>query len=196
MKTKERHGGRWTSEYRVWLSMRGRCQNVRNRQWGDYGGRGITVCERWNSFKAFLDDMGRRPSLNHSIDRIDNNGGYEPGNCRWATSREQNLNTRRNIMVTAWGETKPLSVWCESLGLRYMTVRGRIRSYGWDPEMALAAKTNAKSRMMVRVNGELMSYKDAAKMFGMSGAAALHRCREWGAWAWYAPTRHYNRRGK
>lgn len=87
--------GRLTTEYRTWSNMIDRCERVSNKQFRDWGGRGIKVCPRWReSFAAFLADMGRKPSPDHSIDRINNDGNYEPGNCRWATRLEQNRNKR------------------------------------------------------------------------------------------------------
>jgi hypothetical protein len=84
------------SEYRCWTSLIDRCENNNNPKYEDYGGRGIKVCQRWRkSYESFLADMGRKPSAAHSIDRIDNDGNYEPGNCRWATASEQNLNQRK-----------------------------------------------------------------------------------------------------
>src|SRR5262245_23331973 len=83
------------AEYGVWIEMRRRCFNPRNKSWHNYGGRGITMCDRWRkSFDAFLTDMGSRPSSRHSIERIDNDGDYEPGNCCWATAKEQRANQR------------------------------------------------------------------------------------------------------
>lgn len=98
---KQIHGaarrGLLTPEYRTWKSMLGRCRIKTSTSYKHYGARGISVCERWSSFENFLADMGRRPSPMHSIDRIDNDGNYEPGNCRWATTNVQSRNTRRSV---------------------------------------------------------------------------------------------------
>ena len=88
------HSKRRSPEYNAWSNMRQRCNNPQATGYSDYGGRGITVCSRWDSFEAFLEDMGNKPSPKHSLDRINNAGEYGPGNCRWATRLEQNRNTR------------------------------------------------------------------------------------------------------
>jgi hypothetical protein len=94
-KKMEKHGASKTPEYRAWADMKTRCLNPTSKSYGHYGGRGITICESWvNSFSAFFRVLGKRPSENHSIDRIDNDGNYEPGNCRWTTQYVQCSNTR------------------------------------------------------------------------------------------------------
>lgn len=93
-----KHGGTGTSEYGIWKSMKSRCSNVNDKAYKYYGGRGISVCERWaNSFEMFLLDMGQRPTSDLSIDRMDNNGNYEPSNCHWATRKEQTMNRRCSL---------------------------------------------------------------------------------------------------
>lgn len=98
-KAKTTHGMRNSPEYGIWNSIKCRVLNTGDQAFKSYGGRGIKICERWLKFENFYSDMGRRPSSNHSIDRKDNNGNYEPGNCRWATRSEQSNNTRRNVMI-------------------------------------------------------------------------------------------------
>ncbi len=93
------HGFSKVKEYRTWSDMKQRCHNPKNKRYNDWGGRGIKVCERWkNSFENFLDDMGKKPGKEYSIDRINNDGNYEPSNCRWSTSKEQINNQRKKII--------------------------------------------------------------------------------------------------
>jgi hypothetical protein len=132
-----KHGGKGSPEYRVWAGMKTRCLNPNDKHFKDYGGRGIKVCERWLSFEMFRHDMGPRPSAGHSIDRRDSDGDYEPGNCRWATSKEQTRNYSRNRLYAIGDVAKCLVEWCEEYGKRYHLVHARLRR-GWPLERALA----------------------------------------------------------
>lgn len=97
---KIKHGRAGTPVYVTWGNMLRRCYDERSRSYGYYGGRGITVCERWKTFENFLQDMGGRPGNEYSIDRIDNDGNYEPGNCRWSTAKQQAMNRRPKGSLT------------------------------------------------------------------------------------------------
>ena len=113
-----KHGQHNTPEYYRWLSLKARCTNPNNPRYADYGGRGITVCQRWaDSFEVFIADVGERPTPEHSIDRIDNDKGYEVTNVRWATKQEQANNRRTNVEVTYNGETKTLAAWAMEVGI-------------------------------------------------------------------------------
>lgn len=126
-----------SKEYRTWLAIKRRCLDKNDKRYHDYGGRGITICIDWTySYENFLLSVGRAPTNNHSIDRIDVNGNYEPGNVRWSTRIEQQNNMRSNVMITYMGETKTLAQWCRELGLKYGTVSTRI-SRGWAINKAL-----------------------------------------------------------
>jgi hypothetical protein len=130
-----------TSEYLTWLNMKRRCHETHNPAYPRYGGRGIAVCDRWrHSFVAFLGDMGPKPGPRHSIERIDNDRGYEPGNCRWATPLEQSRNKRNSRLITAFGETKTLSEWADDPRARavYGVIEVRIRKFSWDAETAIS----------------------------------------------------------
>jgi hypothetical protein len=122
-------GKRYSSEYAIWRSMKARCHNQKAVNYADYGGRGITVCSRWlDSFEAFIADMGARPSHDHSIDRIDNDIGYEPSNCRWATDEQQRSNRRQTIFVTrADGSSVALMALAEERGIKYCTLFAALR---------------------------------------------------------------------
>jgi hypothetical protein len=123
--------GELTAEYRTWSGIIDRCERPGNAQFDDYGGRGITVCERWRSdFANFLSDMGPRPSALYTIDRIDNERGYSPENCRWATRKEQCRNKRNNLLVVVDGERLVLSAASEKLGVRYTTAYARFVAAG------------------------------------------------------------------
>lgn len=144
-KTNLKHGqsGRTrTKEYYTWCSMVGRCQNPNLPMYKRYGGRGITVCERWrNSYETFLSDLGKAPSKKHSIERINNDGNYEPGNCKWATNDEQQRNRQGVILVTHNNLTLPLSDWCNRLKLNRSTVRKYLNNGKTFPDIINSYKT-------------------------------------------------------
>lgn len=131
-----KHGKCKTPLFRVWMGMKARCSQPNNRAFQNYGGRGILVCAQWMDFAAFEQDMATnyRPGL--EIERIDNNGNYEPGNCRWATRKEQTLNTRRNHYINWQGTRLPLALWAERAGLSPNTLLYRLRR-GWSIDRAM-----------------------------------------------------------
>lgn len=131
-------------EYRVWCGMIQRCTNTNNPDWDHYGGRGITVCDEWMVFENFYRDMGDCPPWAMSIDRRDNNAGYSPNNCRWATRAEQDRNKRTNRLLTFNGETRCLTEWAEIVGMDPSTLSSRIRG-GMDVESALTTPVRRRS---------------------------------------------------
>lgn len=126
------HGRRQSNLYGIWTGMKSRCENKNNPAWDRYGGRGITVCERWKSFECFLVDMGE-PEGDMSLDRIDNDRGYSLDNCRWATVTEQSRNRRSNVKMTVGEKTMCIAEWSEETGINSATLRRRIKN-GWSPE--------------------------------------------------------------
>lgn len=136
--TKHGHkmGGQTSQVYQSWVNMTQRCTNPNNNTYQHYGGRGITICQRWKNFPNFLEDMGEPPTKDHSIDRIDNNGHYYPYNCRWATKQEQARNRRNNHLATHDGKTQCLSSWSEKVNINIQTLLDRIRR-GWSTTKTL-----------------------------------------------------------
>lgn len=134
-KARKRHGFHGTSTYRIWSGMMTRCFNENDHAFQLYGGRGIRVCDKWRKFDGFLADMGARPA-GKSIDRIDNDRGYEPGNCRWATAVQQQNNRSNNRILTFQGLSLSIADWARRVGLPRKVLQGRIVS-GWDASRAI-----------------------------------------------------------
>jgi hypothetical protein len=129
--------------YRLWRSMRGRCNDKSHDAYKYYGGRGITICERWQHFPTFVADVGERPHR-ATLDRIDPTKGYEPTNCRWATHFEQQRHQSANRLLTLGDRTQCLSAWAQELGIHRGTLKERIRQ-GWSHERALTEATRRKN---------------------------------------------------
>lgn len=126
-----------TIEYKSWLDMKARCTNPNSKYYYNYGGRGITICDRWlNSFEAFLEDMGMKPTKKHTLERTNNEGDYNKYNCIWATRKVQNRNTRANHYIEYGGRKLSMAEWAETIGINYGTLRSRINR-GWSTERAL-----------------------------------------------------------
>ena len=131
-----KHGMCGSKEYSTWEGMLARCYNINHVAYPNYGGRGICVCEEWqNNFAQFLQDMGKKPSSTHSLDRVDNNGNYCKTNCRWASSRQQSNNKRNTIFVMYKGRRQSLVDWAEELCIPFKTVSRRHSQFG--PNSAL-----------------------------------------------------------
>lgn len=154
--------------HRAWIQMRQRCQNPRSHKYADYGGRGISVCDRWSDFANFVADMGRPPPGKATIDRIDNLGNYEPGNCRWASRAMQQRNRRNTRWVLINGEKVSFRDACDRLGQDHFLAQSRI-SRGWSVERAVfTPRPSAKKPRRERQHGP--------------GAPASH-------WHWCGPPR-------
>lgn len=149
-----------TKEYGAWCQMKRRCLNPKTPQFKDYGGRGINICERWSSYQLFLKDVGRAPSPEYSLDRIDTNGNYEPSNVKWSTRKEQNENKRSNICIEINGEVKTLQAWSNHYGIDRNTVKFRIKTK-WPKELWFTKqpytgnRINKKQQLSFYRNNEL-----------------------------------------
>ncbi len=134
-----KHGLYGSPEYKSWSSMKSRCFDPNNKSYHRYGGRGISVCISWvNSFQKFYDDMGPRPTRIHTLERIKNDLGYSPSNCRWATRLEQSNNTDQNRNLVFNGTSKSLSQWAMECGMLAATLRARLNKLGWSLEKSLS----------------------------------------------------------
>jgi hypothetical protein len=125
----------YTPTYQSWMAMRQRCRSPNHKYYANYGGRGIQICDRWDTYALFLEDMGERPD-GTSLDRLDSDGHYEPSNCRWATRTQQNRHTTQNRVIEFQGQLKCLSEWCELLALNYARTYARLFKLNWSVQDA------------------------------------------------------------
>ena len=135
------HGDWGSGSYQSWHGMMQRCTNPNNKKYSRYGGRGITVCDRWKDYSAFLEDMGPRPEK-LTIERLDNSKGYSKSNCKWATKAEQNRNHCRNRLLTYQGRSMIAPDWAKELGLPMSCISGRLKR-GWSVDKALSLPLNS-----------------------------------------------------
>lgn len=167
--------GRTTPEYKVWRSMIARCYYPASPSYPEYGGRGITICERWQkSFTHFLADMGPKPSLEHSIDRIDSDGNYEAENCRWATWAEQARNRKSVIWITHNGQTLCATDWELKLGLAPGLISHRLAD-GWTKQDAL--RPTRPHQRELTLGSVTRSVKEWALITGLTSQAIHDRLR-------------------
>jgi hypothetical protein len=176
------HGKSGETTYNIWIAMRDRCTKPQNISYHRYGGRGITVCDRWmTSFEAFLEDMGERPGPTYTLDRIANDEGYTPSNTRWSTRTEQARNRRSTIMVTVDGITLPLAAYAEQIGISYALAQNRHKKGLLRFDRAYDSQyhtSGPQSKHMVIYHGTEMPLSHAAKLAGLTYSAALGRFRK------------------
>ncbi len=184
MKHGHSRGHRTTPEYTAWIHMINRCYSPSNKRYRHYGGRGIRVCDRWReSFASFFSDIGPRPVGKFTLDRVNNDGDYEPSNCRWTTYSVQNRNHRRNRTLTMSGETLCLKDWANKYHIDYTTFRRRMES-GFAPQLALTMdsaadggwhairlreKTSTRTTRKIIYLGRTQTVQQWAAEFGRSG---------------------------
>lgn len=172
-----KHGKSNSPEYAIWAAMRNRCTNPNDRNYKNYGGRGITLCEQWQSFASFYADMGGRPSSNHSIERVNNDGPYSPDNCIWATPEEQQLNRRTARLITFNGQTHNLATWAKRTGIRVTCILHRLDA-GWTVERALTESVTAaplRNQKLLTFKGESLPIAEWARRTGINRATIQDR---------------------
>jgi hypothetical protein len=175
---KTTHGLTLTPEYKAWQQMFVRCYSPKSQSYANYGARGITVCESWHgSFETFFADMGPRPTPQHSLERIDNNQGYSPENCRWATMKEQSHNRRTNRLITHNGVTHTLSEWAESVGLSLQAFRQRLLRWSMEDALSTPVRPLTPSDIPTTFtyNGITQTLAEWAKQYNMSYTTLYRR---------------------
>lgn len=175
----KKHGMWKSNEHHIWRGITQRCTNPKNAAYRWYGGRGIKICDEWQGetgFAAFFAHVGERPSKAHSLDRIDNNGHYEPGNVRWVTQKEQMRNSRAARAVTINGITKSVAGWAEYVGVRPCTMTYRL-SKSDDPEYLLRHPESGRRLMSVAIDGVSCSIAEWARRSGLKPGTIARRYR-------------------
>lgn len=166
-----------THTYKIWSGLIKRCYDAKAENFHLYGGRGITVCERWHSFEAFLTDMGERPSKELTIERLDNERGYEPGNCAWRTKKDQ-ANNRRSSRIIEWnGERRTLQQWAEATGISSSAISSRIDGLGWTVQQALTTPGRTYEKRFIEFRGERRTIEGWATHLGIHPATLRGRLR-------------------
>lgn len=162
-------------EYRAWVHMKTRCSNPNYPMFHRYGGRGIKVCDEWMSnFESFLRDMGESPSDEHSLERLDTDGNYEPSNCVWATQREQQNNRGNNRIICIDGVEKTAAEWAREHGIAYLTFMRRIY-LGWDVKKALTHQPGKSLHKYHTPDGVFDSQAQVAKHYGLKKSTVSNR---------------------
>lgn len=169
------HGKTKTPEFKTWTSMISRCSSKTHKSYFRYGGRGITVCERWigkTGFLNFLEDIGERPTPKHSLDRIDNNKGYSAENCRWADTTTQARNKRNNNLITYKNITRCLTEWSEIINIPTSTLYNRLKN-GWDVEKSfetpiIIAKRNKIVKNSLEYKGEIKCIAEWCRIYNIA----------------------------
>lgn len=169
---------KYPAELMSFSAMRTRCSNPKQETYKDYGARGIKVCERWAHFANFMEDMGPKPSPEYTIERDDNDGHYEPGNCRWATRQEQAVNKRSNVLVEVDGEKMLITHAASSLGIKQSAVLSRRHRGITDIKDLLAIRMVKKNLIFLTHNGVTLPPKDWALKLSISYTTFISR--------WYA----------
>jgi hypothetical protein len=177
-KENAKHGYFGTPTYRSWSSMIVRCEDTSHVAYHNYGGRGIKIDQELRTFEGFLKYLGERPTKEHTLDRIDVNGNYEPGNVRWATRKEQSTNKRNTINIRVGEESGDLNYWHEKTGISKGALHYRI-SKGWTPEQVLGLAVRPRSRTIyIEYRGRRLSTYEWSKEIGVSASVIKQRLRE------------------
>lgn len=177
--TSHAHGLSKTPEYRIWAGIKQRCFNPRRKEYERYGKAGITMHQPWvENFEEFYDHLGPRPSKTHSVDRIDNSLGYEPGNVRWATPEEQAQNSSIARPITLNGRTMTASEWSRELGVGFTTIIARLnRNYSAEDVLSRGRISSSNEPRLLTFNGETKRLVDWAREIGITDRALKKRLR-------------------